>query len=326
MRTVRSPTSSSTGAGHQCRTSYLRQSLRRLTVPYDDQPDQPQRDRGSSRSPAGASGTGPISSTSRMIAETTPAIRVAFGNAPCQPHSADGSSRGSTPARRTVLRDVRATTLHPLPLTALLHRLLSCHRPCGCHIVAQHGQNGGDDHHDREDRRRTPRRPRARLHRVDRHAGAGRHRRPAGPVPRGRAGRRRTRTSRCSARQARAHGVRRVAVADPGRGRCAAAPGCCPGVEVLAGPDAAAELTATTPADTVLNGDHRLASGLGPTLAALATRGDAGAGQQGVAGRGRAAGDGGGAARADRPGRLRALRARPVPARRPRPTRSRGWC
>ena len=42
-----------------------------------------------------------------------------------------------------------------------------------------------------------------------------------------------------------------------------------PGVEVLAGPDAATELTATTPVDTVLNGITG-AVGLGPTLAALA--------------------------------------------------------
>src|SRR3954447_17551055 len=44
-----------------------------------------------------------------MIATTTPAIRIPFGNEPCQPHSADGSSCGSTPPRRAVLRDVLAT-------------------------------------------------------------------------------------------------------------------------------------------------------------------------------------------------------------------------
>ena len=70
------------------------------------------------------------------------------------------------------------------------------------------------------------------------------------------------------AAQAVAHGVRRVAVADPG-----VAPALrreLPGVDVLAGPDAATELTATTPADTVLNGITG-SRGLGPTLAALAT-------------------------------------------------------
>ena len=68
--------------------------------------------------------------------------------------------------------------------------------------------------------------------------------------------------------QARRHGVRRVAVADP----AAAGPlrRDLPGVEVLAGPDAATELVATTPADTVLNGITG-SRGLGPTLAALRT-------------------------------------------------------
>ncbi|HEX5812150.1 MAG TPA: 1-deoxy-D-xylulose-5-phosphate reductoisomerase [Pseudonocardia sp.] len=70
------------------------------------------------------------------------------------------------------------------------------------------------------------------------------------------------------AAQAVAHGVGRVAVADPG-----VAPALrreLPGVDVLAGPDAATELIATTPADTVLNGITG-SRGLGPTLAALAT-------------------------------------------------------
>ena len=70
------------------------------------------------------------------------------------------------------------------------------------------------------------------------------------------------------AAQAVAHGVRRVAVADPGA--AAALRRELPGVDVLAGPDAATELTATTPADTVLNGITG-SRGLGPTLAALAT-------------------------------------------------------
>jgi 1-deoxy-D-xylulose-5-phosphate reductoisomerase len=70
------------------------------------------------------------------------------------------------------------------------------------------------------------------------------------------------------AAQARAHGVRRVAVADPAAARelCRA----LPGVEVLGGPDAAVELTATTAADTVLNGITG-SRGLRPTLTALAT-------------------------------------------------------
>jgi 1-deoxy-D-xylulose-5-phosphate reductoisomerase len=69
------------------------------------------------------------------------------------------------------------------------------------------------------------------------------------------------------ARQARAHGVRRVAVARTGA--AAALRRELPGVEVLAGPDAATELTATAGADTVLNGITG-SVGLGPTLAALA--------------------------------------------------------
>jgi 1-deoxy-D-xylulose-5-phosphate reductoisomerase len=73
------------------------------------------------------------------------------------------------------------------------------------------------------------------------------------------------------ARQIREHDVRRVAVADvnsagalrrmlPGMG--------LRGVEVLSGPGAATELTATAGADTVLNGITG-SVGLGPTLAAL---------------------------------------------------------
>jgi 1-deoxy-D-xylulose-5-phosphate reductoisomerase len=69
------------------------------------------------------------------------------------------------------------------------------------------------------------------------------------------------------AAQARAHGVHRVAVADPAAARELRRE--LPGVDVLAGPDAATELTATTPADTVLNGITG-SRGLGPTLAALA--------------------------------------------------------
>ncbi len=72
------------------------------------------------------------------------------------------------------------------------------------------------------------------------------------------------------AAQARTHRVRRVAVARPDV--AAALRSELPGIEVLAGPDAATELTATTPADVVLNGVTG-SRGLRPTLAAL----DAGA-------------------------------------------------
>ena len=69
------------------------------------------------------------------------------------------------------------------------------------------------------------------------------------------------------AEQVRAHRVPRVAVAAEDAAR--ALRELLPGVEVLAGPDAATELTATTSVDTVLNGITG-AVGLGPTLAALA--------------------------------------------------------
>jgi 1-deoxy-D-xylulose-5-phosphate reductoisomerase len=69
------------------------------------------------------------------------------------------------------------------------------------------------------------------------------------------------------AAQARAHRVSRVAVADSGA--AAELRRLLPAADVLAGPDAATELTATTPADTVLNGITG-SRGLGPTLAALA--------------------------------------------------------
>jgi 1-deoxy-D-xylulose-5-phosphate reductoisomerase len=70
------------------------------------------------------------------------------------------------------------------------------------------------------------------------------------------------------ARQVRAHGVRRVAVAAEDAAR--ALRDLLPGIEVLAGPDAATELTATATVDMVLNGITG-AVGLGPTLAALAS-------------------------------------------------------
>ncbi|WP_214369955.1 1-deoxy-D-xylulose-5-phosphate reductoisomerase [Pseudonocardia sp. H11422] len=66
--------------------------------------------------------------------------------------------------------------------------------------------------------------------------------------------------------QVRAHRVPRVAVAREDVAATLRAE--LPGVEVLAGPDAATELTATTPADVVLNGVTG-SRGLGPTLAAL---------------------------------------------------------
>jgi 1-deoxy-D-xylulose-5-phosphate reductoisomerase len=69
-------------------------------------------------------------------------------------------------------------------------------------------------------------------------------------------------------RQAREHRAPRVAVASTDA--AAELRDLLPGVEVLAGPDAATELTATTGADTVLNGITG-SVGLGPTLAALAS-------------------------------------------------------
>jgi 1-deoxy-D-xylulose-5-phosphate reductoisomerase len=72
------------------------------------------------------------------------------------------------------------------------------------------------------------------------------------------------------ARQARQHGVPRVAVARPEA--AAELRELLPGVDVLAGPDAATELAGTSGAHTVLNAITG-SVGLGPTLAAL----DAGA-------------------------------------------------
>ncbi len=70
------------------------------------------------------------------------------------------------------------------------------------------------------------------------------------------------------AQQARRHRVRRVAVARPEA--AAEVRGLLPGVEVLAGPDAATELAATSGAHAVLNAITG-SVGLGPTLAALDT-------------------------------------------------------
>jgi hypothetical protein len=67
-------------------------------------------------------------------------------------------------------------------------------------------------------------------------------------------------------RQVQRHRVPRLAVASPDT--AAELRERLPGVEVLAGPDAATELTATAGADTVLNGITG-SVGLGPTLAAL---------------------------------------------------------
>ncbi len=74
------------------------------------------------------------------------------------------------------------------------------------------------------------------------------------------------------ARQIREHNVRRVAVADPAAAMTLRRmlPGTGRRVEVLSGPGAATELTATSTADTVLNGITG-SVGLGPTLAALDT-------------------------------------------------------
>jgi len=69
-------------------------------------------------------------------------------------------------------------------------------------------------------------------------------------------------------RQVREHRVPRLAVAS--HDTAAELRERLPGVEVLAGPDAATELTATAGADTVLNGITG-SVGLGPTLAALAS-------------------------------------------------------
>ncbi|TQM44223.1 1-deoxy-D-xylulose-5-phosphate reductoisomerase [Pseudonocardia cypriaca] len=69
-------------------------------------------------------------------------------------------------------------------------------------------------------------------------------------------------------RQVRDHRVPRLAVASAGA--AAELRDRLPGVDVLAGPEAATELTATAGADTVLNGITG-SVGLGPTLAALAS-------------------------------------------------------
>ena len=163
---------------------------------------------------------GPISSTSSRIATKTPAI----------PGCRSGTSR-ATPTRptarragprrlRAALRDLRATTLHPLPLATLVPPATLSPALWG-HIVAQHGPNGGDDHHRKSTE--TPARPRPRLDRLDRHAGARRDRAPperfrvVGLAAGGS-------DVALLAAQAAAHGVRRVAVADPGAA-ARAAPG-----------------------------------------------------------------------------------------------------
>ena len=222
---------------------------------------------------------GPISSTSRMIATTTPAIRGVRERAVPPPLGRRLVARVH-PGRRAVLRDVRATTLHPLPW-------LPCSRPrarpCGATSSHSTGRMAAMTTADGDDRRRTPRRPRPRLHRLDRHAGAGRDRRA------GRSGsawwgwRPAARTSRCSPRRP---GARRAARGrrGPGRGR-RAAPGAAGGRRARrsgrrhrAHRDDARRHRAQR--------DHRLARP-GPDARRAGHRRDAGAGEQGVAGRGR---------------------------------------
>ena len=140
-----------------------------------------------------------------------------------------------------------------------------------CHIVAQHGQNGRDDHHRNDRHRNDPEGPRS-------------------VVVLGSTGSIGTQALDLIAAQPQrfrvvglAAGGTDVALlaAQAGRTACGGWPSRTrarplalrrelPGVDVLAGPDAATELTATTPADTVLNGITG-SRGLGPTLAALAT-------------------------------------------------------
>ena len=115
--------------------------------------------------------------------------------------------------------------------------------------------------------------------------------------------------------QAREHGVRRIALADPDAAARAAE--AWTDGEVLAGPEGLARLVAESGADLVLNAVVGSA-GLGPTIVALLGGHRRRAGQQGVARRRRRAGHG--AQRGDRrpadPGRLRALRPAPADRRR----------
>ena len=101
----------------------------------------------------------------------------------------------------------------------------------------------------------------------------------------------------------------------PAAGQRASGAGQGAAAEVLAGPDAVAEVAAW-PCDVVLNAVTG-SVGLAATLAALRGRPGARPGQQGIADHRRAAGGRAGRARPDRPGRLRALGDRAVPARRP---------
>jgi hypothetical protein len=105
------------------------------------------------------------------------------------------------------------------------------------------------------------------FHRVDRHAGAGRRRRPAAPVPRGRAGGRRSGRRAAGAAGPSARGAARRR-RGPGRGLALRRE--LPRADVLAGPDAGRRAHRDDAADTVLNGITG-SRGLGPTLAALAT-------------------------------------------------------
>ena len=116
------------------------------------------------------------------------------------------------------------------------------------------------------------------------------------------------------AEQAAELGVRVVAVDDRRRRGAAARRARPTGAEVLAGPDAAAEV-AGRPADVVLNGITG-AVGLAPTLAALRAGSTLALANKESLIMGGALVTAAAAPGPDRAGRLGALRARPVPARR----------
>ncbi len=120
-------------------------------------------------------------------------------------------------------------------------------------------------------------------------------------------------------RQIREHGVRRVAVTDPAAAVTLrrSLPGMgLRGVEVWSGPDAAAELTAASGADVVLNAITG-SVGLGPTLAALRSGATLALANKESLVAGGALVTGAAAPGQIVPGRLGALGAGPVPARRP---------
>ena len=191
---------------------------------------------------------------------------VPRGNVPCQPHSADGSSCGSTAGRFASSRQFLPRR-PPSPRS---------------HIVAQHG-NEDDDEVMTETRpcwcwarpvRSAPRPSTSSPRNPERFTVAGLAA-GGGDVA-------------LLAGQVRAHGVPRVAVADPAaaaRARCARPAPASRCSTVRTRPPSC---TAAAGADVVLNGDHRLASGSGRRSPRCAAGAHAGAGQQGVAGRGRA--------------------------------------